>query len=349
MKKLLLGCVLWSLSMISWAEASDEMFRDDRPGSYTVVPGDTLWEISGRFLKSPWRWPEVWDMNSQISNPHLIYPGDVINLVYIDGKPHLTVSRNGQSTAGDGRTIKLTPKIRKQRLADAIPTIPLDAISGFLSNSRIVSVPETLTNAPYVVSGKEDALMSASGDTIYARGTLENQITSYGIYRKQQVIVDPETNEMLGIIALGLGTASLMQVNGDLLTLEVSRATEEIRGGDRLLVSEERGLASSFMPSAPENREMRARILHVISGVNQIGRFNNVIVNKGERDNLKAGNVLAIHKDVEVRDKFADEVISLPPERVGLLMVYRTFEKVSYGVVLKASQPLRVGDLLKAP
>ncbi|OQX38730.1 MAG: hypothetical protein B0D91_03245 [Oceanospirillales bacterium LUC14_002_19_P2] len=349
MKKLLLGCVLWSISMITWGETSDEMFRDDRPESYTVVPGDTLWEISGRFLKSPWRWPEVWDMNSQISNPHLIYPGDVINLVYIDGKPHLTVSRNGQSATGDGRTIKLVPKIRKQRLADAIPTIPLDAISGFLSNSRIVSAPETLTNAPYIVSGKSDNLISAGGDTVYARGTLEDKITSYGIYRMQQVIVDNETNEALGIMALGVGSATLKQAHGDLLTLEVTQASEEIRSGDRLLVSEERGLASSFMPSAPDDREMRARILHVISGVNQIGRFNNVIVNKGERDNLKAGNVLAIYKDIEVRDRFADEVITLPPERVGLLMVYRTFEKVSYGVVLKASQPLRVGNLLKAP
>ncbi|WP_211830082.1 LysM peptidoglycan-binding domain-containing protein [Kistimonas asteriae] len=349
MKKLLLGCVLWSLSMIAWGEASDEMFRDDRPESYTVVPGDTLWEISGRFLKSPWRWPEVWDMNSQINNPHLIYPGDVINLVYIDGKPHLTVSRNGQSATGDGRTIKLIPKIRKQRLADAIPAIPLDAISGFLSHSRIVSIPETLTNAPYIVSGKEDRLISAAGDLIYARGVVEDEITRFGVYRKQQVITDLETNEVLGIMALGLGSATLKKVNGDLLSLRVTRASEEIRGGDRLLVSEERGLAPSFMPSVPEDREMRARILHVISGVNQIGRFHNVIINKGERENLKTGNVMAIYKDVEVRDRFADEVITLPPERVGVLMVYRTFEKVSYGVVLKASQPLRIGDLLKAP
>lgn len=372
MKKLLLGYVLWSLSIIAWGEAPDELFRDDRPESYTVVPGDTLWDISNRFLNSPWRWPEVWDMNSQIRDPNLIYPGDVITLVYVDGKPQLTVSRHDQPatendgrtrnrpynddrthndnrTYSDGRTRKLVPEIRKQRLLDAIPAIPMDAISGFLSDSRIVSDPRALAKAPYVVGGKSNRLISGGQDVLYARGTVKDRGAKYGLYRKQQIIVDNETNEILGVMVLGVGRAVLKRVQGDLLTLKVTRASAEIRTGDRVLVSEKHGVRSSFMPSAPRNRDIRARILHVISGVNQIGRFDNVIINKGKRDNLMPGNVLAVFKDVEVPDPFAGEIITLPAARAGLLVVYRTFEKASYGVVLKVDQPLRVGDLLKAP
>ena len=341
MKKALLTAFLWCLVSQGWAEAP---FRDDRPESYTVVKGDTLWDISARFLENPWQWPEVWSLNPQINNPHLIYPGDVVTLIYVEGKPRLTVSR-GQA----GRTIRLGPKVRSTPLENAIPAIPLDAISSFLDVSRIISGPEVLNSSPYILASGQEKVISGAGDTIYARGSFDDDANVYRAYRGEKSYRDPGTGEFLGTMIQSVGSLNVRKVTNDIATMYVSKASEELRVGDRLLVSEERRLATSFYPAAPKDKEVEGTILDVIGGVSQIGLYNNVLINLGARDSLEDGSVLAIYRQNSVRDKKTGEIVKLPAERVGHVMVFRTYEKMSFAIVMQASKPLHTGDVLRAP
>ncbi|WP_281647339.1 LysM peptidoglycan-binding domain-containing protein [Parendozoicomonas sp. Alg238-R29] len=341
MKKALLTAFLVSLVSQVWAAAP---FRDDRPDSYTVVKGDTLWDISGRFLENPWQWPEVWSLNPQINNPHLIYPGDVVTLIYIEGKPRLTINRGLT-----GRTLKLGPKVRSTPLENAIPAIPLDVISSFLDVSRVVESPEVMKKAPYILSNGQEQVISGAGDTVYVRGEFDQGASVYGVYRGEQNYVDPKTGEFLGTMVQSVGSVDVERITNDIATMSVSRSSEELRVGDKLLVSEERRLATSFYPSAPENRDIEGTILDVVGGVNQIGLYNNVLINLGSREGLKDGSVMAIYRQNNIKDKMTGEIVALPAERVGHIMVFRTYEKMSFAIVMQASQPLHTGDTLRAP
>lgn len=338
MKKTLLGIVA-ACTFTMLAIAAEPPFNEDVPDKYTVKKGDTLWDISEFFLRDPWLWPEIWYVNPQIRNPHLIYPGDIISLVYIDGRPRLTLQR--------GRDIKLSPEVKVLPHADAIPALPLDIINNFLSRNRLVT-QEEIDGAPYVVAGYEKRLLSGSGDNFYARGQFD-ETPAYGLYRIGKPYVDPETDELLGIRAQDVGSAKLKTVEGDIGTLLASRTIEEVRIGERLFPHEERRLESTFYPSAPES-EVEGVIMAVEGGVSQVGHLDVVAINRGEREGLTEGNVLAIFKRGEtITDKVAKEKITLPHERAGLLMIFRTFEKMSYGLVLNAERPLAVNDILKNP
>jgi len=349
MKKILIGFIAFSLMSLScWAQ--EAILRDDHPDRYTVVKGDTLWGISDKFLQNPWMWPEIWHVNPQINNPHLIYPGDIITLIYLDGRPRLTVERGDEARTYkvDPGTVKLRPSVHVVPLSDAIPSIPLDAISTFLSNSRIVSNKE-LDDAPYVVAGGQGRLVVGQGDNLYARGEFPDDIGIYGLYRKGAVYVDPDTNEMLGIEAQDIGTVKMTEVEKDIATTLVTRTTQEVRVGDRLLSQEQRAIDSSFFPSAPST-DIEGKILAVEGGVTQVGKMNVVIINRGEREGMAVGNVLAVYKAGQVtRDKIANDTVKLPDEKAGLLMVFRTFEKLSYGLVLEADRPLSISDLVRNP
>lgn len=339
MKKRLLG--IFALCLLAghlWAE--DPQLNSNVPDTYTVVRGDTLWDISGKFLRNPWQWPEIWHVNPQISNPHLIYPGDVIKLVYIDGKPRLTVDRN--------RTKKLSPSVHVIDQDKAISTIPLDRISSFLSRARIVTLEE-LQKAPYVISGESEHLLSGKGDRVYARGVFDPEINSYGIYRQGEVYKDPQTREVLGVYAADIGAAKMRALDNDIATLLATRSKEEIRTEDRLLVDETRSINSTFTPSSPVD-EITGEIIAVEGGVTQVGKMDVVIINRGEREGLVEGNVLAVYKHgAEVRDRVRGDKVVLPDERAGLMMVFRTFEKLSLGLVLEAERPLSVKDKVRNP
>lgn len=341
-KKTLLGLAAATLiSMPTWAE--EVLLKSNHPDNYTVVKGDTLWDISGTFLQNPWMWPEIWQVNPQIENPHLIYPGDMVRLIYLDGKPHLTVDR-GQGS----RTFKLTPEQRVVPSAAAIPAIPLDAVDNFLSKGRIAT-PEELDSAAYVVQGSDGRLVVGAGDNLYVRGALDEDTPVFGVYRRGKTYTDPVTHEILGLQALDIGTVKLRDRHKDISTMEVTRTTEEIRIEDRLLPVEERAVESTFYPSPPEEFK-EGVIMDVEGGVTQVGKLNVVMINRGEREGLAEGNVLAIYKRGEtIRDRVRNETITLPDERAGLLMVFRTFEKMSYGLVLEASKPLSVKDKVKKP
>lgn len=328
--------------LLAWAVHAGDVLslKDGHPQTYVVKKGDTLWDISTTFLNDPWLWPELWHINPQIDNPHLIFPGDILKLVWIDGKPKLVVSRGGD--------VKLSPTVRVSELDLAIPAIPLDVIDPFLSRSRVVA-PRELEAAPYILAAKDRRIVAGAGDEIYARGAFPDNHQSFGIFRKGDSLVDPDSEELLGIEAYDIGTAKLLEYADEVGTLALNRTTEEVRRGDRLLKEEESRINANFFPSAPED-DVTGYLLKVEGGVSQIGQYDVVAINKGSREGLQPGHVLAIYRTGEtVRDPVNNDMVKVPDSRAGLMMVFRVFDKVSYGLVLKANRPLAVMDKVRNP
>lgn len=353
-RKHLLTLLFVGISVIGTAvvQAQDlnQYLKPGHPEVYTVAKGDTLWDISGNFLAKPWLWPEIWQINPQIENPHLIYPGDQISLVYVDGQPRLQLSRGNAGRTfkmSPSDTVMLKPQIRSTPLESAIPAISLDAIQGFLVQNRVVE-PEVLEAAPYIVQGESERLVLGAGDRVYVRGSLPDS-QSFSVVRKGPLYIDPQTQEILGREATYIGLGKAVAQDVDVATLAVTSTREEVQIGDRVLPTEERRVDSTFFPSAPDT-QIRGEIISVLSGVTQVGQYDVVVLNRGEREGLQVGNVMAIYKrGGYVRDRVANETIRLPNERAGLLMVFRTFEKLSYGLVLVTERPLSVKDEVRNP
>jgi len=341
MKKIVLGFMLLISAVISAQGAEQhQLLNEDIPDQYEVEKGDTLWDISAIFLRDPWMWPEIWHANQQIVNPHFIIPGDLISLVYIDGKPRLQVNRS--------REYKLSPQIRTVDHQQAIAALPLDTIDNFLSKSRVTSSAE-LNAAPYVLGGYERRLLMGMGDDFYARGDFTDNQLNYGIYRRGDPYIEPSTGEVLGLRAEDVGSAKVKAVKDSIATLGATRSVGEIRFKDRLLSHEQRSLVSSFYPRAPKDK-VAGVVLNVEGGVRNAGALDVVALNRGNRDGLQAGGTLAIYKEGEmIKDRIADERIRLPDERIGLLMVFSTYEKMSFGLVMQADRQLDIGDLVRNP
>ena len=349
--QVLLGLSLWTAAS-AWSATEDlaRYLRADHPDVYTVVKGDTLWGISGKFLERPWLWPEIWRINPQIENPHLIYPGDRIALEWVDGQPQLRLER------GDaGRTYKLTPsdtvslrpQVRSTPLESAIPSIQLDAIQGFLVQNRVVE-PTVLSAAPYVVQGESERLVLGAGDRLYVRGVLPDS-ESFNVVRRGPLYVDPDTNEVLGQEATYIGLGEAVAQDDDIATMFLQSTREEAQIGDRILPTEERRVDSTFFPSAPDG-DVDGQIISVFSGVTQVGQYDVVVVNRGAREGVEIGNVLAIYRrGALAHDRIANENVRLPSERAGLMMLFRVFEKLSYGLVLETERPLAVLDEVRNP
>jgi len=341
-KKNILG-LLFSLLICGLAFADTVKLNPNHPDKYTVVTGDTLWDISGRFLQNPWQWPEIWHVNPQIANPHLIYPGDIISLVYVDGKPRLIINRGK-------KTVKLTPQGRIISLDQAIPTIPMDAIKQFLKEPVIVGKDE-LDKAPYVVEFKGEHIVAATNDSVYARGIKDSSVHKYAIVRAGNTYTDPVTKEILGYEARFVGNAKLYRT-GDPSTLKMLRTTREVIVGDRLLPSSEDIYDANFIPRAPAS-DISGFILAVLDGVNQIGSNQVVVINKGNRDGIEPGHVLDIYQAGKtIKDsvsKNRKDTVTLPDEKAGILMVFRTFDKLSYALVMKASRNINVYDAVRNP
>lgn len=317
--------------------------KSDHPDSYVVKRGDTLWDISGKFLEKPWHWPELWQANPQIENPHLIYPGDVLTLVYIDGKPALRVTRGPNSG-----TYKLSPQAKITPLASPIPAIPLDAISPFLVGNRVLT-QEEVKAAPYVLAGDEKHIAMGAGDYMYARGDWSQAATTYGVYREGVNYIDPDTKEFLGFGAIDLGTARYEHNEADIARFKILTSSADVRVDDRLIETEERKVDSIFYPKPPAV-EVHGHIIHVFSGVRNVSQYDVVVLNRGEREGLAVGDVLTIKGQGEtVKDRRTDELVKLPNERRGVLIVFRTFEKVSYGLILRAQSVIKVGDIIENP
>ncbi|NOQ93248.1 MAG: LysM peptidoglycan-binding domain-containing protein [Methylophaga sp.] len=333
--------------------ATELELNPDHPQQYEVVRGDTLWDISGRFLKYPWHWPELWSANSQIENPHLIYPGDLLTLVYRDGKPVLELKRG--STA-----YKMSPEAREIVLEKAIATIPLDEIRAFLTRPQVVT-EGALSEAPYIVASSDERLISGAGDRVYARGLDETKGKNYSVFSKGQVYKDPETQEVLGYEAIYKGDA-LVSAEGDPATISLTKTTQEVLTGDRLLAVIEDNYEMNFLPRSPEH-EVNGVIISVFNGVSQVGQYQIVVLNQGKRDNLAVGHTLAVYqtgatvidtvlsgRDDETyfntHNKGVDrnQTVTLPDEHAGVAMVFKVFEKVSYAIVMKATRAIHLND-----
>jgi len=375
----LLVCLLFTPIAI----ADTVKLNPGHPDEYVVQKGDTLWDISAQFLQEPWYWPTIWRGNPQITDPHLIYPGDIVSLSVIDGQPILTV--NGSGMAVNGRNVKLSPVARSYERDDAIESIPVDAIQQFLTQPRIVTEDE-MVNWPYVVSSYDEHLISGAGSKIYVRGLDQDSTeTRYALYRKGPAYINPrkDVNRVLGYEALYLGDV-VIEKRGDPASAIVTLSKQEILSGDRLVAESAGEAKNAYIPSTPY-QDVDANILSVIDGVAEIGQYQVVVVDVGDGDGIEVGSILGIFQSGNiVRDEIATEVkrnyevdendiigtvardvnnsslmgylgrwntspelIELPAEYAGVLMVFRTFENVSYGLVMKAVSPIHIYDSVR--
>ena len=347
------------------------LLSNDAPTIYTVVKGDTLWDISGKFLKQPWRWPEIWNMNQdQIRNPHLIYPGDIVKLSFdANDKPLLTVV----SGTGAGETLKLAPRIRPSSNEQAITSIPASAIGPFLSAPLVVE-EISMHAAPRIVASEDSRVIVGAGNLVYAVGLKPDQGTKWQIYRSGRALLDPNTKETLGYEAQYLGEAKVNRFGEGMSipsTLEIIKSNQEINRGDRLMPADNATLPQ-VSPRAPE-KQVQGNVVSVVGGVSEAAQYSIVVLNLGKRESMEVGHVLSVQTggDVVSTDTGGtgsgwswksllpaewrtgpDEVppeVRLPTERNGLLVVFRVFDRVSYALVMSSKRPLKIGDAVQTP
>ncbi len=315
---------------------------DNPPDRHVVVRGDTLWGISGKFLKEPWRWPEIWRLNKdQIKNPHRIYPGDIVVLDLSSGSPQLRIGR----PLGPE---KLQPQIYSDSEKQEIPSIPAAVIEPFISRPLIVTEQE-LKDAPRIIAGPENRFFIGGGDTAYATGITNDRTVRWSVYRPGKALKDPDTDKVLGYEAFDLGNAVLTQI-GSPATIKITVAREEMGRGDRLVPAPQPDIIA-YVPRAPEQR-IAGRIISVYGGLSEAGRFSVITLNRGSRDGLERGHVLALYRKqvTSGRDENDKKINAmLPDERYGLVFVFRTFERLSYALVMEAGKSVIVGDSLKNP
>jgi len=318
---------------------------DGAPDRHIVLPGDTLWSISSKFLKQPYRWPEIWRLNQeQISNPQRIYPGQVVVLDRRGTQPQLKIA---EAVATHGATVKVEPRIYSESNTKEISSIPQQAIEPFLSEP-LVAESGQLGSSPRIVATQEDRVYIGKGDLAYVTGVKEKERLSQ-IYRPGKALIDPESKETLGYEAFYLGSANLVR-DGEPATFEVITSRREIGRGDHLLPAPRLDVIS-YVPHAPA-KAVSGRVVSVYGGVGQAGRDSIVTVSRGKRDGLEIGHVLALSRsgaEVGFRRDGKKEIHHLPDERYGLLFVFRVFERVSYALVMNVTRTVEIGDVVANP
>lgn len=383
MRKQIIALVLSSLcavlALVS-VSARAQALAENAPSSYTVVKGDTLWGISGKFLKEPWRWPEIWSMNKeQIKDPHWIYPGDVINLEFTaDGKPRLTLDSTKMAGAiqADG-SVRVSPKVRSQALGQAIPSIPGAAITPLLTQP-IVLDEKNLSEAPKIVATEDSRVIVGTGNRVYVDYLDSKEGVKWQVYRQGDAIIDPDTKEILGYESRYIAEARVTAF-GAPSTLEITKSAQEVNRGDRLTPVRETAIPS-YSPRAPDTK-VSGKIISVNQGVAEAGQFAILTLNRGKRDGLAVGHVLAtlrfgetvpteesgiaarlkgvlpnfVVPDAVVTSPDPREAarnareVKLPNERSGLVFVFRVFDRVSYALVLQTRRPVNIGDVVQTP
>ena len=314
----------------------------DAPARYVVQPGDTLWDISAKFLTDPWYWPEIWHINPQVANPHLIYPGDELALTWVDGQPRVTVASGGP--------VRLSPRVRENPLSEAIQAIPYDRIAAFMSRPSVLS-KEQVEGAPYVAHGREHRLVSAVGQEVYVRRFDDAKTGNrYSVYHVGDELKDPDGGDVLGYQGLYTGEADVHRTGDPTTMLIVDSARETLEGDIVLPIVPEAKL--DFIPRAPKSK-VEGKVMSVIDDRTVVAEYDIVIINKGKRDGLEPGNVLAIWAaGEEVRDVTPNAVsrsVQLPDERMGLAMVFKTYDRMSYGLTMESEREIHVGDAVRSP
>ncbi len=340
------------LSAAQAATTAPVQLTKDAPDRYTVVRGDTLWDISGKFLQKPWLWPEVWQLNKeQIKDPHWIYPGDVVYLDNSSGTPRLRLGKAvGDGAASAERRGVVQPMARSTSLeTSAISTISAAAIDAFLNRPLIVDETGLRTH-PRIVATQEGRVYLGRGDVAYVRSkeALQNQ-TEWHIYRQAKPLLDPDTRLPIAFEALYVGTGRIERT-GDPSTLRIVGTSEEVGEGDRLMPAE-RGRIVNYAPHAPAG-DIKGRIVSVYRGVAQAGRNSVVALNVGKEHGVDVGHVLSIQQRGAVvldRESEKRELIKLPDESTGYLLVFRVFDKIAYGLIMDARRAVSVGDNVVTP
>jgi hypothetical protein len=314
----------------------------DAPSSYVVQPGDTLWDISAKFLTDPWYWPEIWHINPQVANPHLIYPGDTLALTWVEGQPRVALASGGP--------MRLSPSVRMNPLTDAIRAIPYKRVAAFMSRPTVLSA-EQVKSAPYVAYGRDDRLISAVGNDIYVRRLSNSQVGNrYSIYHVADELKDPDDGDVLGYQGIFAGEADVKRIS-DPSTLLVINSAREMLEGDILLP-----LAGDpqmdFLPRAPKTK-VDGQVMSVTDERTVVAQSDVIVINRGTRHGLEPGHVLEIWQAGEkVRDT-TDHAVSrsmeTPEVRIGFFMVFKSFDRLSYGLALESEREIYVGDMVRSP
>ncbi|MDP9139814.1 MAG: LysM peptidoglycan-binding domain-containing protein [Pseudomonadota bacterium] len=313
--------------------------RTDAPLTYVVKKGDTLWDIAAHYLIEPWQWPEIWYVNGQVANPHLIYPGDVLTLVWRDGRP--VVQRD------DSNIEYMSPRIRESSLGDAIPTIPLDVIRDFLRGARVVTADQ-FRDAPYVLGFAEPHVVEGTGAEVYVKNLKAGDDYRYDSVRIGKKYIDPDNGDFLGWEAIPVADMEVRR-DGQPATVLVARSYMETRAGDRLLPPELDGFTANFYPRAADPA-IAGRIISVIGGVSQIGQYQVVALSRGSRDGLQQGSVLDVFQTGRsTRDPYTGRNEALPELFAGTLMVFKADERVSFALVMRAVREIHLNDRVRGP
>jgi LysM repeat protein len=335
--------------------APGDMLKPGAPMHYTVKRGDTLWGIASMYLKDPWLWPEVWIINPQVPNPHLIYPGDKLALAFgPDGRPQVSLAQAG--------AVRLDPRLRSSPLEGSIPTIPYSAIAAFLSRPTVMTADE-IRHAPYVLAFRDMHQLAGAANEAYVSNLSAGENTRFAVVHVAGPLRDPDDGKVVGYEGIYTATALVQRAGNPAKTLLIDSARETL-AGDRLLSADGNETPINFTPRAPAG-DIRGRIIDVVGGTDLVGQFEVVVINRGKRHGLEPGNVLAVdHAGEVVRDlyrngrqigdtsgvgtSFAPKV-RLPDERSGTLLVFKVFDRVSYGLIVGASDTIRVQDVVRNP
>lgn len=378
MKKAIISLIFLLSFSVAASAATTADLRPTAPERYVVKPGDTLWGISTQFLKDAWRWPELWKMNqAQLRNPHRIYPGDV-----------LVLDRSGGQVTLRLETVRTGPRVRiEPRDADAIRAIPPSVIEPFLSKPMVVSEKE-LEGAAEIIATEEDRVALGAGAIAYVRGLQNQKVTRWQLFRRGDRLVDPDSKQLLGYIAIYLGEAELRR-SGEISTVQITQAVQEVLRGDKLLPVPLDKPVFGYVPHAPQT-QVRGRIISTYGGLRETGPLAIVALSKGTRDGLEVGHVLALYRDMRSA-RYADrteplygrsgptgndaripyvpadvasrdaplhatappvresDFAQLPSERYGLVMVFRAFDRASYALVMQATRPVAISDIISNP
>jgi len=335
------------------------------PDRYTVKSGDTLWGISKLFLDQPWYWPELWYLNPQVQNPHLIYPGDTLALVNVEGQTRLTIAERGATGSAEaitrGNGVRLSPQVRSEPLSQAITAIPYNVIAAFMGRPSILTLDE-VKSAPHIVSLRDRHVLGAAGDEFYAVGVgSAPEGARYNVVHVEEALRDPETKKLLGYRGIYVGNGPVL-TSGTPTKLRLTESSLEALPGDKLF-AEMYALNMDFVPHAPTNTVQG--IIFAVNGVLVVGQYQVVAINRGTKHGLEAGNVLGIYQGGEViRDRYTDgrsanametpsgafgKKIKLPAEHVGTVMVFKAYDNMSYGLIMESTNTVRIGDQIRNP
>ena len=322
------------------------------PDEYTVQAGDTLWDIASTFLKDAWYWPEVWYINPQVENPHLIYPGDVLALVTIGGEQRITNIR--------ASTYRLSPQARATPLSEAITSIPYEQIAAFLSKGIVLEKAQ-FEGLPYILSVRGDNLLGAAGNQVYIRGGAAAPAgTRFSVVNIGEELRDPDDGKVVGFQGIYVGEGALSR-GGDPATVSLTETNREANRGDRL-IPETVDIPLNFFPKEP-NIEVNGRIISVVDGVALIGQYQVVVMNRGARNGLAPGDVLTVFQTGEtIRDRystsgnwysstslFGGEKVKLPDEAAGTVMIFKVYDRIAYGLIMEATSDIHILDAVRNP